>query len=248
MRQSWLFEAELKGGHVHIAIRCGSQDSGRALAGRIVVREDEWPTLRGSLTRGFSAIGAEIDVRRAEFESMAQGRVTDEVRLEIRTSGFDGGDIGEEAQETESGAYTNAFTADPVRSTSRGYGPATETAPEPVGDLTVVSLQELAEGERAVFGISMDDMTLGGASRRPDPPVPTEVVHLSATGAQRMGPDLVRFSGIPEEGLMERGDADLPPIPLHTAVAVEFMGHHFLGTVRGKAVMNGELILEVTVS
>lgn len=122
MRQSWLIDAELLGGHVHIAIRCGAKDEARALAGRITVREEEWPALRATLVRGFDALGAAIDVTNLERGAI-RSTIGDELRLEIRTKGFGSGEAPE-ASEGSSDAPVDQ--ADEVREASSGDGSTEE--------------------------------------------------------------------------------------------------------------------------
>lgn len=86
MRQSWLFDAELQGGHVHLSIRCGAKDEARALAGQIVVREEEWPHLRDALTHGFAELGAELALPNY-WQPASLG--ASPLRLEIIERGFD---------------------------------------------------------------------------------------------------------------------------------------------------------------
>lgn len=51
-RASWLFDAELKGGHVHVTVRVGPKDDGRARSGVLVVDEWQWDVLRDLIDAG----------------------------------------------------------------------------------------------------------------------------------------------------------------------------------------------------
>lgn len=46
------FRFELHGGHVHADVFVGRNPGARGRAGTLIVREDEWPTLRAGLLAG----------------------------------------------------------------------------------------------------------------------------------------------------------------------------------------------------
>lgn len=58
---SFLFDAETRGGHVHVSVRVGPAGHDRALCGSLIMEPDEWALLRRVVETGRQAIGVGPD-------------------------------------------------------------------------------------------------------------------------------------------------------------------------------------------